>query len=112
MLNDGTRIDLVTRLRRMSGVLDILVPESPSAALEACGLAEAITLLEKDGARRWSRSIGQLCMAAFGTMQNDSGGMNTCFSIGWRCFRSTVDVPTKRLNSGPRLRRSIVPKEG
>lgn len=81
MLNDGTRIDLVTRLRRMSGVLDILVPESPSAALEVCGLAEAITLLEKDGTRRWSRSMGQLCRAAFGTMQNDSGGMNTCFSI-------------------------------
>lgn len=58
MLNDGTPIDLVTRLRTMSRALDRLVPESPIAALEevveraleAVGrgeLAEAMTLLEE-----------------------------------------------------------------
>jgi hypothetical protein len=35
MLNDETPIDLVTRLWTMSRVLDSLVPESPSALLEA-----------------------------------------------------------------------------
>ena len=58
MLNEGTHIDLVTRLRTMSRVLDILVPESTSAALEEADeaaldavrrreLAEAIMLLEE-----------------------------------------------------------------
>ena len=58
MLNDGTPIDLATRLRTMSRVLDSLVPESSSAlldtavqkALEAvgrCELTEAMTLLEE-----------------------------------------------------------------
>jgi len=50
MLNEGTHIELVTRLRTMSRVLDILVPESTSTALEAVGrreLAEAIMLLEE-----------------------------------------------------------------
>ena len=58
MLNEGTHIELVTRLRTMSRVLDILVPESTSAALEEAGeaaleavgrreLAEAIILLEE-----------------------------------------------------------------
>lgn len=60
MLNEGTHIDLVTRLRAMSRVLDILVPESTSAALEASveaaleaverrELAEAIMFLEEGG---------------------------------------------------------------
>ena len=57
MLNDGARIDLVTRMRTMSRVLESLRPESPSAveeavevALEVVGrgeLADAIVLLEK-----------------------------------------------------------------
>lgn len=58
MLNEGTHIDLVTRLGTMRRVLDILVPESTSAALEEAGeaaleavgrreLAEAIMLLEE-----------------------------------------------------------------
>ena len=58
MLNEGTHIDLVTRLRTMSRVLDILVPESTSVALEEADeaaldavrrreLSEAIMLLEE-----------------------------------------------------------------
>ena len=57
MLNDGTHIDLATRLRTMSRVLDSLVPESPSAVEEAVEvaldviergeLAGAIVILEK-----------------------------------------------------------------
>lgn len=58
MLNDGTPIDLMTRLRTMSRALDRLDPESPSAALEqaveraleAVGrgeLADAIAILEE-----------------------------------------------------------------
>ena len=58
MLNEGTHIYLVNRLGMMRRVLNILVPESTSAALEEAGeaaleavgrreLAEAIILLEE-----------------------------------------------------------------
>jgi hypothetical protein len=95
MLNEGTHIDLVTRLRTMSRVFDILVPESTSAALEeaveaaleAVGrreLAEAIMLLEEGVQANpfWLR--GCLFLATMNTRRKPSRPSRQS-NKGWPC---------------------------
>ena len=53
MLNDGMTIDLATRLRTMSRMLDCLVPESPNASLETA----VETALEAVGRRELAEAI-------------------------------------------------------
>lgn len=56
MLNEGTHIDLVTRWRTISRVLDILVPEPTSPALEDADQAA----LDAAGRRELTEAIMQL----------------------------------------------------
>lgn len=114
MLNQGTHIDLATRLRTMRRVLDILVPESTSAASEEAGevaleavgrreLDESIVLLEEGVQANpfWLR--GYLFLATIYGIRAESrvghhDNRTRAGHVRWRS--SSIQCPKRGRNAG------------
>jgi lipopolysaccharide biosynthesis regulator YciM len=119
MLNDWTRIELATRLRTMNRVLDCIVPDSPTKAVEKAieiilgavaqgEMSKAVTLLEnvQQANPFWLR--GYLMLAtiyqydqnaeqAIATMER---GLVMCVS-GLRMFKTQRRLETMERVKGP-----------
>ncbi len=125
MLNQGTHIDLATRLRTMRRVLDILVPESTSAASEEAGeaaleavgrreLAESIVLLEAGVQANpfWLRgylflaTIYEYAQKAESAITTIEQGLAMCAS-GLRLFSAQRGAETPERINGPVVHRRM-----
>ena len=125
MLNEGTHIDLVNRLGTMRKVLDILVPESTSAAAEEAGdaaleavgrreLTESIMLLEEGVQANpfWLRgylflaTIYEYTQKAESAITTMEQGLAMCTS-GLRLFSAQRGAETPERINGPVVHRRI-----